>query len=640
MKKQKLLKLPVMPRRIYMTERRKIYEAAVHEETVDGESVLVIELYYSRNDEVTYRIFLGQTDYVTCKLLGKEEQWTHKDIGELIGEIWVNGVGRTIKTEVYTFPEDVEKIKRFTGFTGNHVENIQEYQEKLRKEQRIRRDKKVTDVWDEEIGVLPPLPDDFENFCKKEAVKEHYFFYTKEQKSYRGHCQYCGREDTMEKVRQNTWGICRHCGKRVRYVSMDRRDWWGQDRDVWMIQKDVGRLIVRSFWVHTCYRKENGEVKEIKDVSRSGLWILKPDGRWSVYNWERYRTAPRRWVEYIEMPYPCGCFYRGNAAEWKTETGAGYLPLEQFPTELNLNAKKLLKAEAAQIGAAEKLMKLGLWELGSMALAGELKGKTPKEMLKTQNDDLKILVSAGADYDQYRFFMELKKEGKRPGVEEMHQYRDADIPMCMIREMIPYTTWHQIHKRYRYNSWAILKNYYWDYFHMCRELDFDMKAQFVLFPKNIKKAHDDLVLYYNEKKDEMKGRQRNRVYAKVAEQENLLNEKYAVEDEDYFIRAPHEAAELIKEGHAMHHCVGGENYAKKMAAGESFILFIRKKKEPEKSWYTMEVGSDNKVIQVRGFANGDRAHIRQTNIYKLFVKHLEELQKEEQNGRNISSDDI
>ena len=175
---------------------------------------------------------------------------------------------------------------------------------------------------------------------------------------------------------------------------------------------------------------------------------------------------------------------------------------------------------------------------------------------------------------------------------------------------------------------------------MCRELDFDMKAQFVLFPKNIKKAHDDLVLYYNEKKDEMKGRQRNRVYAKVAEQENLLNEKYAVEDEDYFIRAPHEAAELIKEGHAMHHCVGGENYAKKMAAGESFILFIRKKKEPEKSWYTMEVGSDNKVIQVRGFANGDRAHIRQTNIYKLFVKHLEELQKEEQNGRNISSGDI
>ena len=159
MKKQKLLKLPVMPRRQVYPDKRKAYEAAVHEETVDGESVLVIELYCSRNDEVTYRIFLGQTDYVTCKLLGKEEQWTHKDIGELIGEIWVNGVGRTIKTEVYTFPEDVEKIKRFTGFTGNHVENIQEYQEKLRKEQRIRRDKKVTDVWDEEIGVLPPLPE-------------------------------------------------------------------------------------------------------------------------------------------------------------------------------------------------------------------------------------------------------------------------------------------------------------------------------------------------------------------------------------------------------------------------------------------------------------------------------------------------
>ena len=36
MKKQKLLKLPVMPRRQVYPDKRKAYEAAVHEETVDG----------------------------------------------------------------------------------------------------------------------------------------------------------------------------------------------------------------------------------------------------------------------------------------------------------------------------------------------------------------------------------------------------------------------------------------------------------------------------------------------------------------------------------------------------------------------------------------------------------------------------
>lgn len=100
-----------------------------------------------------------------------------------------------------------------------------------------------------------------------------------------------------------------------------------------------------------------------------------------------------------------------------------------------------------------------------------------------------------------------------------------------------------------------------------------------------------------------------------------------MEDEEYFIRAPKNAAEIIKEGHAMHHCVAGKQYTEKMVKGESYILFIRKKSNPEKSWYTMEMKSDHTVVQVRGFANRDDDNIRQKNIWKLLTERLKELKK-------------
>ena len=66
------------------------------------------------------------------------------------------------------------------------------------------------------------------------------------------------------------------------------------------------------------------------------------------------------------------------------------------------------------------------------------------------------------------------------------------------------------------------------------------------------------------------------------------------------IRLPECAHEIRKEGNAQHHCVA--TYMDRMVAGETCILFIRKKEEPDKSYYTVEV-RDDEVIQVRGKYN-------------------------------------
>ena len=79
-------------------------------------------------------------------------------------------------------------------------------------------------------------------------------------------------------------------------------------------------------------------------------------------------------------------------------------------------------------------------------------------------------------------------------------------------------------------------------------------------------------------------------------------ENYEMETEDFFIRLPKRVREIRQEGQNQHHCVA--TYIDRMVSGETCILFIRKKEEPEESYYTVEV-REREVIQVRGKYNKD-----------------------------------
>lgn len=106
-------------------------------------------------------------------------------------------------------------------------------------------------------------------------------------------------------------------------------------------------------------------------------------------------------------------------------------------------------------------------------------------------------------------------------------------------------------------------------------------------------------------------RQRQAIYAeetrKTEERRNKENklklefrESLSYEDENYLIRLPVNSDEVQQEGMALHHCVGG--YAYSHESGATTIMFLRKKPEPDKPFYTIEVEiglMDGKVAGVR-----------------------------------------
>ena len=115
-------------------------------------------------------------------------------------------------------------------------------------------------------------------------------------------------------------------------------------------------------------------------------------------------------------------------------------------------------------------------------------------------------------------------------------------------------------------------------------------------------------------------RQRQALYAEETckteerrKKENKLKlefrEQLNYEDANYLIRLPVNSDEVQQEGMALHHCVGG--YAYSHESGATTIMFLRKKSEPDKPFYTIEVElgvADGKVAgvrikQIHGFGN-------------------------------------
>ena len=136
---------------------------------------------------------------------------------------------------------------------------------------------------------------------------------------------------------------------------------------------------------------------------------------------------------------------------------------------------------------------------------------------------------------------------------------------------------------------------YDDYLGFCERLQYDMKNEFVLFPKNLKGAHDQaqtLIKQENARQYDLQ----------IASAQEQLKRRYQFKSGGLVVLPPKSAREIVAEGQKLRHCVG--SYAASMAKKQCTILFIRREKRKQKPFYTVEV-KDDRIIQVRGINNCD-----------------------------------
>lgn len=227
--------------------------------------------------------------------------------------------------------------------------------------------------------------------------------------------------------------------------------------------------------------------------------------------------------------------------------------------------------------------------------------------------------------EELKIWQMIKKENINNSIQEGFGKKDAGKPYEFIRsfclknivdihKIIPNLK--KIHsyvcqqfdlygKRYRLSQQNIISDWL-DYLKECKSLGMDLKDTAVIFPKNLRFAHENTTKQIKLKKEKL--------LKEKIERLSLKRQRYKYSFKNIVSMPAASIDELIAEGAALNHCVG--TYADRYAKGETDIVFIRKVFEPDRSFYTMEI-KNNKVVQVRGSHN-----CGMTDEVKEFVEHF------------------
>jgi hypothetical protein len=111
----------------------------------------------------------------------------------------------------------------------------------------------------------------------------------------------------------------------------------------------------------------------------------------------------------------------------------------------------------------------------------------------------------------------------------------------------------------------------------------------------VRHYHDAITAVYNSIKTEAD----NKAFKKNLGKMEFV--EYSDDDNEFVVQLPTEANDLVVEGAELRHCV--KSYISRVANGSTNIVFIRRKKELDKPFFTVEIDNEHIIQQVHGFAN-------------------------------------
>jgi hypothetical protein len=575
-----------------------------------------------------YTVFQVKEDYATLEhMAGGALKWRSASLWNLLR------IDHTCMKCAFYTQKDEQRITRFCGIpekTGRDaVEALQEKIMAARLEKRlIARERKIV----ERMKSLRALPRDMASWLHCEALPAYIFYkYHRGSKPMAGYCTACRNDVSVSGAKHGKNGVCPRCGRAVVYKAEGRAvNVWDRVTAQTLERTGDNELVLRIIKAHRSYRDYRNPKTEVWENAR---FFIRWDAAGAVAvenyyysygeklltNWKRgYRPQFSHWQTNFEADI-CGYLYNKNlgaalrGTPWQySQLGAFYFkdptPLEVMPY---MNAY-------TRYPFIEYLVKLGLMKLTVDVVynrnslpAVNIEGKNLREILGVGTEDLPLLQRLDADRRQLELYKALKQQGLRCdetllrwyAERKIHNKDDVLYPLRYMTalKLMRYAEEQFEHlkgekTRYaasRYEVLGRVLSEYKDYLRMGRGLDYDLTSSFVLFPRDLKQAHDQAVALYDEHKAA--------IYNKLilAAYQPLL-ERYGFTKYGFTMLPPKSAEEIVREGHALHHCVG--TYAGRVAKEECIILFLRRADAADEPFVTVEL-RNGEISQTRGQNN-------------------------------------
>lgn len=559
-------------------------------------------------NEPTYRVFLHDGKYDTWET--EAEKWRTANI-EHLWDFREKSKEEKAAYGTYWYKEHDRKL--IVDFTGSEKQDINSA---VLEWQQYEKHRGETEVIDAAMSLIPDIPKDFEKWAFTDAVPQYmYYEYGKRI----GLCTCCGKHHELkEQPKYGKEGTCPGCKRKVQYRTYKKK---GRIHD-WeyaaLIQKIQGGYVLRFFALNQLIEqgtRSYGGMSEKIRITYNEQW-----NRQAIYSYHRYKTTDKiRWCngyEYLSAyggrkeeercrlyPRNLRKILKGSKLEYSGMPEFARTGIEFWQQDFINNAK--------EYAGIEKLIKAGFYNLTNSCISYgsrapiDLYQKRVKKVLGLTGEYYNLIRDKDPTWREYEVTEQCQDVGIRATweqIQKMSQYaRNFAIYMrhSTPHKMLKYIEGLKSEGPYAMRNQEV--NDYHDYLQLAAGLGYNLDDDWILYPKNLKERHDQLTEEQNERKAELEKEsddKKDRKLKRTIKRKGWT--RYEMETEQLLIRLPKCAHEIRKEGNAQHHCVA--TYMDRMVAGETCILFIRKKEEQDKSYYTVEV-KDNEVIQVRGKYN-------------------------------------
>ncbi len=585
---------------------------------------LIVSVYYAEHVRAGARhpVYVVYFDKKADNFITFETdsgKWRNSMLHHLGGAIFL------YDPKTYISRTDGKLISSYLGTETGTFKDLREYQEGIRERQLAARHKKKTDVWDEVMKPVPELPKDWKRWVLRNAVTEHYIFYKYKKGGAReGYCTHCGRTVAIQKPKYNQPGICSRCGQKIIFKSVDKApSFWTDEETAYLIQRCESRIILRKFEVRMVLHK--GDFQNPKAYyTETKRFFYDSKFHEEPYYYGNFKNRGDRWIGgegcryygyyyyYYYVPSPTeGKLYprtlTGLGRKELKETGL----LQYVQNHSVLNPRKYLGAWR-EIPVLEQIIKAGLTRL-----ADELVENPEKLVWKDSTGELaKRLRIDNAKLKRLR-----KMDGGIHALCWLQLEKEENI--CLTDELIGWFIGNEIlpkdvafiHDRM---SYVQIKNYLvrqqgkskddirqvlttWkDYLSMAKRVKMNVYDEIVYRASKLYQRHSELVEYIRKNQLSVTAGELEEEYPYINDILPRLQEKYEYSNRTYTILAPRSVKDILEEGQALHHCIDKKKeYFERINSQESFILFLRKTKQPDQPYYTLEVEPGGVIRQKR-----------------------------------------
>ena len=160
-----------------------------------------------------YEIYLSKEEktYLTYKV--EEKRWLTASFWRLTWPTYF------YSNKIKCCRETQKAIRKYFGSEiRDVVELISSFQNGIMNERLMKKHKRATDPWDEDLKQTPAPPKDFGKWVAKHGINEHYIFYHYvPKKLQKGYCSFCEHEVEVS-ARHNDVGKCPHCNISIRRI--------------------------------------------------------------------------------------------------------------------------------------------------------------------------------------------------------------------------------------------------------------------------------------------------------------------------------------------------------------------------------------------------------------------------------------